>query len=93
MASPEFTLRVPARAPFLTLACDVVGRFIDLRGGSEADRAAVASALLDAMETLVAGRDADIDLSCTAGPSGLAITLQSGGGSTVVRHSSGAVTP
>jgi hypothetical protein len=86
MSSPAFTLHVPSQPPFRSLACDVVSRYIDLGGGTEAERSAFAATLATAIDALVGDSNADLELSCVAGSSGFEIRLRSGSQSSVVHH-------
>ena len=86
MSAPVFTLTVPADPSFRSIACEVVGRYVDLVGGSEPERAAFESAFVKAVDDLVGSGDVDVELSCLAQPPGFEIRLRCGGRSAVVSH-------
>jgi hypothetical protein len=93
MSSPAFLLRVPAALPFRALASDLVGRYVELRGGSDSDRAAFVEIFQQALDRVADGADADVEVSCIARPSGFDVALRCGGRSEVVRHPLSAVKP
>jgi hypothetical protein len=84
--SPAFTLRVPADPRFRSLAHEVVGRYIEIVGGSDTDRDTFTRAFLDAVERLVPTSDDVLDVVCTARPSGFDVTIRCGSRETVVQH-------
>ena len=86
MSVPAFSLRVPADAAFRGLAGEVVGRYVELSGGSAAERDAVAAALNGAIDELAAAPGEAVELECRVGASGLEVDVRSGGRSTAVHH-------
>jgi hypothetical protein len=93
MSPPAFSLRVPAKSPFKALASDVVGRYVELRGGSESERAAFVEIFEQALDRVADGADADVEVSCVAVPSGFDVALRCAGRSVVVHHPLSAVKP
>jgi hypothetical protein len=86
MSGDAFRLRVAAGPEFRDLANGVVDRYIELSGGTAAERGAFAAALTEAIDGLVTGTDEAIDLVCTTRPSGFDMTVRCGSRSVVVRH-------
>jgi hypothetical protein len=86
MPYPVFTLHVPADPAYRTIACEVAARYVDLAGGTEAQRTAFQALLASKVDELAGGHDADVELSCVADPPGFAVTLTCGGQSAVIRH-------
>jgi len=86
MSRDAFVLRVPADPAFRDLAVDVVGRYIELLGGPDAERARFDAALAEAINKLGADPDDVLDLICTTRSDGFDLTIRCGGRSTVVRH-------
>jgi hypothetical protein len=84
--SPAFTLRVPADPRFRSLAPEVVGRYVEIAGGSEADRDAFTRAVDDAVERLAAAPADALDLVCNATPSAFEVTIRCSGREAVVQH-------
>jgi hypothetical protein len=86
MSAPAFTLRVPADPAFRGLAVDVVGRYVEISGGSAAEREAVAEALTRALDGLAGGPGDAIDLTCTPGALGLDVSVRCGARSAAMHH-------
>ena len=84
--SPAFTLRVPADPRFRSLAHEVVGRYVEIAGGSEADRDAFIRAIIEAVERLDGAASDVLDLVCHARPSAFEVTIRCGGREAVVHH-------
>lgn len=86
MSEPAFTLHVPVDSAFRELAAAVVGRYVELVGGSPAERDHVTAALARAIDGL-AGRPGEaIDLECTQGASGVDVAVRCGDRSAAVHH-------
>jgi hypothetical protein len=86
MSAPLFTLRVPADPAFQGLAGEVVGRYIELSGGTAAERETVTAAVTSAVDGL-AGRPGEaVDVLCTPGASGLDVAVRCGGRSASLHH-------
>jgi hypothetical protein len=86
MSDAVFTLHVPAAAPFRGLASDLVGRYIELSGRTDAEREAFTAALADAIDGLQGGPDDLLLLVCTTRPAGFDVSVACGTRSVVVRH-------
>ena len=86
--SAAFTLRVPADPEFRALANDVVARYVEIAGGSDAERGAFVAALSDAIDGLAGAPGEPLELACTTRPSGFDITVRSGGREVIVHHPS-----
>jgi hypothetical protein len=84
--SDAFTLRVPADSRFRPLAPDVVGRYVEIAGGSASDREAAVRAVTEALDQLGASSDDHVDLVCTPLASGVEVTIRCGGRQSVVQH-------
>jgi hypothetical protein len=86
--SDPFTLRVPVEPKFRALGSELAARYIDLLGGSDAERqtlsAAVAGALTDLAAAAPAG--AACDMAFAASGVGVEVTVRCGAQSTVVRQ-------
>jgi hypothetical protein len=83
-----FTLRVPADARFRTLAPEVASRYVEIVGGSEADRQTLAAALAGALTDLAASAPAgaSCDFAVSASGTGVEVTVRCGTRSSVVRQ-------
>jgi hypothetical protein len=77
---------VPADSQFRGLVNDVVARYVELAGVTDAERDSVASALAEAIDGLGAAPAETVDLVCTTRPAGFDITVRCGGRSAVVHH-------
>ena len=84
--SAAFTLEVPADAQFSVLASEVAGRYIEIVGGTAADRAACEARLSAIVGELGAAPGSSIEIRFAPGPQGLEITAASSGTSRVVTH-------
>ena len=84
--SSVFTLRVPADPQFRGLANDVVARYVEIAGIPDAERDAVSSALVAAIDGLGVAPAEVVDLVCTTKPGGFDLTVRCGGRSAVVHH-------
>jgi hypothetical protein len=89
-----FTLVVPADATYRGLVPEVAGRYAELCGGSAADGAALAEALVGVIDRLAdgAGAEVGIDLSFRAEPGSVRVDLRCDGREAVVRQKVGAST-
>jgi hypothetical protein len=86
---PEpFKLTVPADERYRVLAPEVAGKYVELMGGTAADGTALAAALNDAVDTLLAGGGpADgIEVAFRPGADGIEVNVAYGGRSTVINH-------
>lgn len=86
MTPPVFTLHVPADPEFRSIASEMVGRYVDIVGGSESDRVAFEAALTKAVDTMCPNGSGDVELSCVPSGAGFEIRLSCNGKSSVVRH-------
>ncbi len=84
--SQAFTLRVPADPRFRPLAHEVVGRYVEIVGGSEAEREAFTSALIEAVDRLADTSGDVLELTCRVRPSGFDVAITCGGRHAVVQH-------
>ena len=86
--SDAFTLRVPADARFRALGPEVASRYIELLGGSEADRQTLAAAVAGALTDLAAAAPtgAACDVAFAASGAGVEVTVRCGARSSVVRQ-------
>jgi len=86
--SDAFTLRVPADARFRTLGPEVASRYVEIVGGSEADRQTLAAAVAGALTDLTASAPvgASCDVAVTASGAGVEVTVRCGARSSVVRQ-------
>ena len=85
--TPAFTLRVPADSRFRALAPELVRRYVEIAGGSEAEREAITRALIEAVDGLAGSSGEALELVCMSRPAGFDLTVRCGGRETVVRHS------
>lgn len=85
--TPAFTLQVPADPRFRRLASEMVGRYVEIVGGSEAERTAFTRALADAVDGLVRDASESVELACVAHTPDLEVTVRCAGREAVVRHS------
>ena len=90
--SDPFTLQVPADSRYRAIAPEVAARYVEVLGGTTADRQAVATLVTDALAALVMEGDPAsrgvCDLAFTAGSDGLeiAIAVTCGAGSRLVQY-------
>ena len=84
---PEpFTLTVPVDARYRMLAPDVAGKYAELNGGTEADAAAFAEALSEAITELAGADDGEVALKFRPTSEGIDVHLACGGRTSVLRH-------
>jgi len=86
MAVPPFTLHVSADPDYRRIACEVVSRYLDVLGGSDADREAFSAALSERVGDLVGDAATDVEFSCVPVGTGCEVTLRCNGRSSLVRH-------
>lgn len=84
--SDAFTLEVPADARFSEIAPAVAGRYVEIIGGTEADRDACETRVAAVVRELDPDPGASIEIRFTPGPQGLEISAVSAGKSRVVTH-------
>jgi hypothetical protein len=77
---------VPADPEFRSIASEMIGRYVDIVGGSEADRLAFEAALTRAVDSMCTKPHGDVELSCVPLESGFEIKLTCNGQTSVVRH-------
>jgi hypothetical protein len=78
MALPAFTLRLPADAPFRSLAGAVAGRLLEGRGVDAATCGTFAESLSRTVGDL-AGEAGAVDLEFVPGPDALEVIVKAGG--------------
>lgn len=86
MTSPVFTLHVPADPEFRSIASEMIGRYVDIVGGTESDRVAFEAALSQAVATMCPNGHGDVEFSCVPLGAGFEIRLSCNGRSSVLRH-------
>jgi hypothetical protein len=86
MASPAFTLQVPADSDFRSLLGEVAGRYAEIAGASAAECEALARALADRVGALPHERGEQIELACTPTPAGVDVSIRANGRVSVVHH-------
>ena len=86
MTSPVFTLHVPADPEFRSIASEMIGRYVDIVGGSESDRVAFEAALTKAVDAMCTNGHGEVELSCVPLASGFEIRLSCNGRTSVLRH-------
>ena len=84
----SFVLHVPVDPRFRVLAPEIAGKYVDVLGGSDADRQALTAAVTDALAALSrdASPDGTIDLAFTSDAASIEIACRHAGQSSVVRH-------
>ena len=86
--SEAFKLRVPAEARFRSLGAELASRYVELLGGSEADRQTLSAAVAGALTDLASGAPAGAacDVACAAAGAGVEVTVRCGTRSSTVRQ-------
>lgn len=76
---PEsFTLSLPAAGGYDEVAADVAGKYLELAGGTPADRQALSAALRQAIEDVAAAGAADVVCVFGGGASGVEVAVTCG---------------
>ena len=86
MTSPVFTLHVPADPEFRSIASEMIGRYVDIAGGTESDRLAFEAALTKTVDAMCTNANGDVELSCVPLATGFEIRLTCNGQTSVLRH-------
>ena len=86
--SEPFSLTVPADPRYRGLGREVASKYVEMSGGSEADAAAFAEAVVDALNALAHGatNGAQIALQFRPTSSEIEVQLACGARTSVVRH-------
>ena len=90
--SDPFTLQVPADSRYRVIGPEVAARYVEVLGGTAADRQAVATLVTDALAALLAEghsspRDTAVcDLAFRAGADGVEIAVTCGAESRLVQY-------
>ena len=84
----SFALHVPVDPRYRVLGPEVAGRYVDVLGGSDADKQAFSAAVTDAMATVSRGAadDGQIDMRFKTDAAGIEVECRCAGRSSVVRH-------
>jgi len=90
--SDPFTLQVPADSRYRVIGPEVAARYVEVLGGTAADRQAVATLVTDTLAALLAEDDPShrgavvCDLAFTPGADGLVIAVTCGTRSRLVQY-------
>jgi hypothetical protein len=84
--SEPFTLKVPAEGRYRVIGPEVAGRYVELLGGSDADRQALMALLTDALADIAEATDGSCDLTFAPTEAGVEVTVRCGARTAVVRH-------
>ena len=84
----SFALHVPVDPQYRVLGPEIAGRYVDVLGGSDADKQALSAAVTEAMASVSRGasKDGQIGLKFSTDAAGIEVECNCAGRSSVVRH-------